>query len=314
MKRLYSLLATFLLFFAIGSCSDDGGGGTTGGSGTTGYAYIVNGQFQPQVGDTYYSYYSSAAGLSGSALRTQLKTIISSPYSQQTYTPGLWNAYSTTDLIQSGPNTGKIWDIYSDTGTGVGAAYYFTYGPVASGGDQDNGTAVSGEGELYNREHTWPQSYFRVGGVDTYPMYSDLYHILPTDKFVNAQRADHPYGYVASGTTYSNGSKLGSRSAQMTTWGCTASTVFEPINAFKGDVARIYFYMVTRYWGTTESSPWSSNFTLNAWGQSLFKDWHDLDPVSPKETARNTAVQAIQQNRNPYVDYPGLVTIIDFTQ
>ena len=45
----------------------------------------------------------------------------------------------------------------------------------------------------------------------------------------------------------------------------------------------------------------------------MLVSWHEADVVSSKETNRNTAVQSIQGNRNPFVDYPGLVTIIDFT-
>ena len=91
------------------------------------YPYIVDGKFQPQATDPYYSYYSSAAGLSGDALRTELQSIISAGYSQQSYTPGVWNAYETTDRIPSGVNSGKIWDMYSDTGDGTGGGYYYTF-------------------------------------------------------------------------------------------------------------------------------------------------------------------------------------------
>lgn len=268
------------------------------------YPYIVGGVFQPQAGDPYYSYYSSAAGLSGNALRTALKSIITAGHSVSSY-DGLWTAYSTSDRIPSGPNAGKIWDMYSDTGTGQGGPYYYTY-------SSDQCGSYSGENSCYNREHSWPKSWFN----DASPMYSDLVHLVPTDGYVNGRRSNWAFGLVGSATwTSQNGSKLGSRSAQMTTWGCTESTVFEPIDAFKGDFARIYFYMCTRYWGTTEGGPMtSSNFRLLSWAQTMMKLWHENDPVSAKETSRNTAIENHQGNRNPFVDYPGLVTIIDFTQ
>lgn len=269
------------------------------------YPYIVGGVFQPQVGDPYYSYYSTAAGKTGDELRTALKSIISSGHSVPSY-DGLWTAYSTSDRIPSGPNTGKIWDMYSDTGTGTGASYYFTYSSGQCG-------TYNSEGDCYNREHSWPKSWF---GGTVAPMYSDLVHLVPTDGYVNNYRGNYAFGIVGSASwTSQNGSKLGSRSAQMTTWGCTESTVFEPIDAFKGDFARIYFYMCTRYWGTTEGGPMtSSNFRLLSWAQTMLKLWHENDAVSSKETSRNNAIQSIQHNRNPFVDYPGLVTIIDFTQ
>ena len=58
----------------------------------------------------------------------------------------------------------------------------------------------------------------------------------------------------------------------------------------------------------------TGSYKLRIWAQNTLKAWHELDPVTSKETARNTAVQGIQHNRNPYIDYPGMVTIIDFTQ
>ena len=267
------------------------------------YAYIVDGKFQPQASDPYYSYYSSAAGLSGDALRTALKSIISSGHSVTSYS-GLWTAYGSSDRIPSGVNSGKIWDMYSDHGDGTGSSYYYTYSSGQCG-------SYSGEGSCYNREHSWPKSWFSEAS----PMYSDIVHVVPTDGYVNGRRSNYAFGIVGSATwTSENGSKLGSPSSQMTTWGCSESTVFEPIDAFKGDFARIYFYMCTRYWGTTESGPMtSSDFSLLSWAQTMLVSWHDSDAVSTKETDRNDAIQSTQGNRNPFVDYPGLVTIIDFT-
>ena len=40
------------------------------------------------------------------------------------------------------------------------------------------------------------------------------------------------------------------------------------------------------------------------WFKNLLLAWNNADPVSAKETARNNAVYAIQNNRNPYIDHP----------
>jgi endonuclease I len=76
-------------------------------------------------------------------------------------------------------------------------------------------------------------------------MNSDLFQIYPTDGYVNQKRGNYPYGETNNASWIStNGSKLGA---------CSVSgyngTIFEPINEYKGDIARTYFYMATRYYG-----------------------------------------------------------------
>jgi hypothetical protein len=88
-------------------------------------------------------YYLSANGLNGEPLRIALKSIIR-PHTALSYTPGLWNAYHTTDVK---PN-GKLWDVYSDIPSGT-PAYEYTIGT-----NQCSGSSPSGENGCYNREHT----------------------------------------------------------------------------------------------------------------------------------------------------------------
>jgi hypothetical protein len=83
--------------------------------------------------------------------------------------------------------------------------------------------------------------------------------------------------------------------------------VFEPIDSFKGDIARVYFYASTRYEG--EDAGWLNWEMAN--GAELTQDaiaillaWHHTDPVSQKEIDRNEAVFLLQGNRNPFIDYP----------
>ena len=45
---------------------------------------------------------------------------------------------------------------------------------------------------------------------------------------------------------------------------------------------------------------------LQAWQLKMLMKWAKDDPVSEKEINRNNAVYAIQNNRNPFIDYPGL--------
>ena len=92
---------------------------------------------------------------------------------------------------------------------------------------------------MYNREHTVPQSIFN----EALPMKSDLHHLYPTDKYVNNRRSNYPHAVVATTKwTSQNGSKLGS-SDTTANFGLSAANVFEPIDEYKGDIARTYFYM-----------------------------------------------------------------------
>lgn len=230
------------------------------------------------------TYYQSADGKKGKALKTALFGIIQSPnvssYKQ------LWECYKETDLK---PN-GKIWDMYSNM---------TDYDP-----DNDRAGSYSKEGDVFNREHSFPKSWFSEAS----PMYSDLFHVVPTDGYVNGRRSNYPFGETNGESYSSNGgfSKVGK---------CTVSgysgTVFEPNDEYKGDFARIYFYMATCYEDRIGS--WSSDmlsgdsYTAYAqWALDMLLRWAAEDPVSQKEKDRNNAVYGIQGNRNPYVDYPGL--------
>src|SRR5690606_21560281 len=136
-------------------------------------------------------------------------------------------------------------------------------------------------------------------------MNTDLFHIYPTDGYVNGLRGNFPFGEVSSGgsTTTSNGSRKG----QNVFPGAPNSTAFEPIDESKGDFARTYFYMCTRYY--TEDNSWktwdmSIKTDLNTWAKNMLLQWHHEDPVSSKEINRNNQVFLIQGNRNPFIDSP----------
>lgn len=247
--------------------------------------FIFNVQAQPPAG-----YYDAAAGLTGQALKIKLHDIISNGYISVSYN-SLLTHYQTTDAK---PN-GKVWDMYSDIPGGT-SPYEFTFSLTCGN--------YSGEGDCFNREHSVPQSWFSGAS----PMYSDLFHVVPTDGYVNNKRSNYPYGDVATASwTSQNGSKLGSSAVAGYT-----GTVFEPIDSFKGDFARIYFYMATRYKDEMPSwtAPPFSAGDLSTWAKNMFLQWNALDPVSTKERQRNNNVYAIQNSRNPYVDNPEWINSI----
>ena len=234
-------------------------------------------------------YYLAAAGLSRQPLRAALCNIIR-PHTALSYTPGLWNAYYTTDKK---PN-GKLWDVYSDIPGGT-PAYEYTIGS-----DQCSGSSPSGEHGCYNREHTWPQSKFTS---DT-PMQTDLFIVYPTDYFVNSKRGDFPYGKVGTANrTFTNGSKIGDNVYS----GAPVGSCYEPIDSFKGDLARTYFYVSTCYRNdSARFVSWeiATQVNLNPWAIQMLLEWHHNDPVSQKEIDRNNATYALQGNRNPFIDNP----------
>lgn len=230
-------------------------------------------------------YYDAAAGKQGTALQQALHDIIDN-HTAVSYNT-LWTSFKTTDKK---PN-GKVWDMYSDIPGGT-PPYEFTF-------SNDQCGSYSGEGDCYNREHSWPKSWFNDGN----PMYTDLFHLVPTDGYVNGRRSNYPYGEVGTATwTSQNGSKLG----DCATPGYTG-IVFEPRDEYKGDFARNYFYMATRYYNEDSGWPGSGMVTgsqFKPWAKAMLLIWAQQDPVSQKETDRNNAVYAIQHNRNPFIDHP----------
>ena len=134
---------------------------------------------------------------------------------------------------------------------------------------------------------------------------------IPADAKANSARGNLPFGDVASSDWDNGSAKRGTpRSGQ----GGGSSKVFEPADEYKGDFARIYFYMASCYqdynWATTTMLTNSDWRTLNAWSIELLLRWARQDPVSEKERNRNDAVQIYQNNRNPFVDNPDLMEYI----
>ncbi|OUR98515.1 hypothetical protein A9Q84_03640 [Halobacteriovorax marinus] len=145
---------------------------------------------------------------------------------------------------------------------------------------------------VMNCEHSWPQSKFsrRFGkGMQK----SDLHHLYPTDSRANSIRGNYEFGNVDNGQDLRNCS--GSRSAGH-------GSRFEPPSEHKGNVARALFYFSVRY--KIEISPRQ---------EAVLKGWHIQDPVDAEERERNEGIYNVQQNRNPFIDFPTLVdNIRDF--
>ena len=244
-------------------------------------------------------YYDGTAGLTGAALKTKLSQIITSGHQTKSY-DNLYNGYPSTDSDNYYEKDGSVLDMYSENPTGADP-YVYQHGVKKCGN-------YNKEGDCYNREHIVPQSFFGSAS----PMVSDIHHIPPTDGKVNGMRSNYPFGVVTSPTfTSRNGSKLGNN----TTAGYSG-VVFEPIDAFKGDIARMVFYFVTRYesklssFSTGNMLGGSAYPGLQNWELQVLLAWNAADPVSQREIDRNNAAYAYQGNRNPYIDNPSFVNLV----
>jgi endonuclease I/chitodextrinase len=241
-------------------------------------------------------YYNTATG-SGYTLKTQLYNKIKG-HINQTYA-GLWTTYATSDRDIYYENDNTVIDMYSENPSGTDPVI-FSYGTNQCG-------TYTTQGNCYNREHIVPQSVYNSAS----PMVSDAHFVIPVDGFVNGMRSNNPHGTVAvTSWTSLNGSKVGTSSVTGYT-----GTVFEPLNEFKGDIARMYFYFATRYENTVASYSFdmfngTSNQVFTTPFLNMLMTWHNQDPVSQKEIDRNNAIYLRQNNRNPFIDHPEYVGII----
>lgn len=265
-------------------------------------AICLLGYSLPTRADIPTNYYSTANNKSSTsdALRIALYSIINSHtiigYSslpEQVYAA----AISPSDFNNGASKT--LEDIYSSQ-------------PYTS---TDGGASATQCGTGWNKEHSFPKSWFG----DASPMYSDAFHIYPTDIRMNSARSNYPYGDLPDKPKncdigYGKGGQ-----ASYTSDG-VATTIFDPGDAgYKGDLARTYFYMLTCYRDknlaqTAESqvmvSYTNSVAEFTPYSVSLLMKWHREDPVSQKERTRNDAIYVHQGNRNPFIDYPCLAEYI----
>ena len=227
------------------------------------------------------AYYSRLDGKTGEELKTAAFQIIN-PHSLVSSYSDLPRYFQQTDLY---PESRQWWDMYSNIPL---------YAPSFSG---------------LNREHAFPKSWW--GGLTTVPAYTDLNHLYPSEAKANQAKSNYPLGEVSQ-STFDNGVSIVGYAVNGQGGG--AQKVYEPDDEYKGDFARTYFYMVTCYQNMTwkytymvQNNTWP---TLNTWALDLLLKWHREDKVSQKEIDRNEVIYGIQNNRNPFIDFPDLAEYI----
>ncbi|MGF1531328.1 MAG: endonuclease [Puniceicoccaceae bacterium] len=253
------------------------------------WAVTLSAQYNPPAG-----YYSSANGLTGTALQNALHNIIKDHTIvrwQNNYNPNVWMALEVLD--QDPQNSNNIISLYTNRsipkaakdGYGTGAAYE------------------------WNREHIFPKSK----GFDnrSWPPYNDLFSLAASQDNVNNARGNKPYDNGGNQNYKAEGTNL---------WNRADSDSWETWDGRKGDVARAIFYMVVRYNGSKTNEPnlQISDFVGEATTGSLkmaklstLLQWHAQDPVDDRERKRNHIIYTnYQGNRNPFIDNPNYVAAI----
>lgn len=173
-------------------------------------------------------------------------------------------------------------------------------------------TGTSGNPATLTREHTFAQSWMPTNTGGTWPLvggkevseFNDLHHLYPTNQqTANVKRSNNPFGVVVNPTYVAptGQGKLGTD--------INGKTVYEPTNDQKGDLARALFYMLVRFNGIN-GVQWRLPSSQDIPTLLL---WHQQDPPSPLEIARNNYIGTVQKNRNPFIDHPEWVNRINFS-
>ncbi len=235
-------------------------------------------------------YYDSASDLTNDALKTALNGIVDG-HTTYPYTSSGTDVWDILKVADRDPNDAtKVIGIYSGFSMDAAAEYN------------------SGSG--WSREHVWAKSRGDFGtssGAGT-----DCHHIAAEDVSTNSARNNRNFDWGDLYYTDAGGSYSGATQSKI---GDSGNWIWEPRDSKKGDVARMILYMVVRYEGVggepdleltetllinTDKSPLHAK-------QSVLLEWHNLDPVSSEEEARNEVIYGYQGNRNPFIDYPEYV-------
>ncbi len=166
-------------------------------------------------------------------------------------------------------------------------------------------TRASAAANRINTEHTWPRSF----GAENDPSLSDLHHLFSSDETANSQRSNFPFGIVRGTVlwTSSNPPTPGDVSRRGYANGNSGVIVFEPRRSVRGDIARALLYFYTRY---NAQRPGGYNLGNFAFERDLLVAWAREDPPDAWERARNEGIFRAQGNRNPYIDWPELLELI----
>lgn len=164
--------------------------------------------------------------------------------------------------------------------------------------DGDNLNSKWDKGATWNREHVWPCAQMELYGDarpdnNTKSHATDLHNLRASCPTVNGMHSNKLYDLTnTSNTMFPNVTGLGGNHQ------CKGD--------FRGDVARICFYMFVRYEGLKLTSDLSNVDNKTMGKLELLLEWNEADPVDSFEKQRNNRIYEYQGNRNPFIDYPEL--------
>ncbi|MBP9186643.1 MAG: endonuclease [Bacteroidia bacterium] len=162
------------------------------------------------------------------------------------------------------------------------------------------------------REHTFAQSWMPTNTGGTWPEvggkevleYNDLHNLFPAHQInANAKRSNYPFGVIVGTPTYTSPTGQGKLGVN-----ANSATIYEPRDEQKGDLARALFYMLVHYNGV-KGIQWRLPVGQDI---NVLLQWHQQDPPSAIEIARNEYIYSVQKNRNPFIDNPTWVNKINF--
>lgn len=225
----------------------------------------------PSVDD---SYYENIRGMTGTDLRSGLKTILRNGYKQLSYS-NIWDSCESGD--ESENNSSEVFLIYTRT-------------------TMKKSQHVSGSSG-WNREHVFAKS---LGGYGESGPGADAHHLFASDNKVNGTRSNSKFGEVTNGTQVKD--SLGNLTDNY-----TSGSTFEPCDEAKGEVARAVLYMSVMYYNTGYSTNVTNCFT----SLQTCLDWNNEFPPTNREIRRNNVIyDDFQHNRNPFIDHPEFADMI----
>lgn len=195
--------------------------------------------------------------------------------------------HPTTTPTYSGTGSGTLCEVYQkseeDPTNSSNMIYFYTRDSVT----KNNASS-------WNREHVWPQSLSNGNwGTQKGGAGADILHIRPTYNSTNSSRGNSKFGNISGTALTYNGM----------TYGYSSGSYFAPLDATKGDAARIIMYIWTAYFNQYKSKPLSITSVFDSY-ETMLK-WHIADKPDLLEGKRNdAALVSVQKNRNPFVDHP----------